>query len=262
VQVRVVQGKEPPHFRAIFKGPLIISNGGFSRSEKANVGLSETALYQVRATSQGGAKAIEVKASASSLNSNDAFVLKTPDACYIWSGKGASDDETSASKYVTGKITSLTPTDVKEGDEPEDFWSILGGKQPYASSPRLMEDLENTNPPRLFTISNAKGYVDIEEVPGEFCQSDLEPDDVMILDTFTEVFLWIGQGANDIEKKEAPKLVNDYISNDPRARDSSAPIITVKMNNEPITFTGYFPSWDENLFKNTQSIEERLKAIS
>ena len=32
VQVRVVQGKEPPHFLAIFQGKLVIYQGGLSSS--------------------------------------------------------------------------------------------------------------------------------------------------------------------------------------------------------------------------------------
>ncbi len=30
VQVRVVQGSEPPHFLALFKGKLVISDGGYA----------------------------------------------------------------------------------------------------------------------------------------------------------------------------------------------------------------------------------------
>jgi len=32
VQVRIVQGKEPPHFLAIFKGKFTIFNGGYASS--------------------------------------------------------------------------------------------------------------------------------------------------------------------------------------------------------------------------------------
>jgi hypothetical protein len=36
-------------------------------------------------------------------------------------------------------------------------------------------------------------------------------DDVMILDTFTSVFVWIGSHANDTEKAEAVNVAQQYI---------------------------------------------------
>ena len=45
----------------------------------------------------------------------------------------------------------------------------------------------------------------VEEIAGEFTQTDLEVDDVMMLDTWKEVYLWIGNGANQEERREAPK---------------------------------------------------------
>ena len=49
------------------------------------------------------------------------------------------------------------------------------------------------------------GRITVEEIPGEFAQSDLEPDDVMMLDAWDQVFIWIGEGANKEERTEAPK---------------------------------------------------------
>ena len=51
----------------------------------------------------------------------------------------------------------------------------------------------------------------------------------MILDTFSEVFVWIGRGANEIEKKEALKTAQDYIKTDPSSRDlDSTTLIQVR----------------------------------
>jgi Gelsolin repeat len=56
--------------------------------------------------------------------------------------------------------------------------------------------------PRLFQISNATGKLNVEEIEN-FDQSDLCADDVMLLDTHTTVYIWIGSGSNETERKEA-----------------------------------------------------------
>jgi hypothetical protein len=52
VQVRVVQGQEPPHFLAMFGGRMTIFNGGkasaFDGDTAVDVGIAETYLLQVR----------------------------------------------------------------------------------------------------------------------------------------------------------------------------------------------------------------------
>lgn len=45
----------------------------------------------------------------------------------------------------------------------------------------------------------------------DFSQQDLVPNDVMVLDIGTAIFIWQGQGANKTERVEAPKLVEEYL---------------------------------------------------
>lgn len=47
----------------------------------------DTRLFQVRGTNELNTKATEVAARASSLNSNDVFLLKTGTVVYLWYGK-------------------------------------------------------------------------------------------------------------------------------------------------------------------------------
>jgi len=47
----------------------------------------------------------------------------------------------------------------------------------------------------------------------------------MILDTFDQVFVWIGRGANEVEKKEALKTARDYIQSDPSGRDLDSTLL-------------------------------------
>ena len=61
-----------------------------------------------------------------------------------------------------------------------------------------------TYPARLFHCSNASGRFRVEEV-FDFAQEDLEEDDVMILDAWKELFVWVGESARTEEKREAVK---------------------------------------------------------
>uniref|UniRef100_A0A8B9QDK6 Villin like n=1 Tax=Apteryx owenii TaxID=8824 RepID=A0A8B9QDK6_APTOW len=250
VQVRVTMGKEPSHFLAIFKGKLIIYEGGTSRGQTST---PEPAirLFQVRGTDEMNTKATEVPARASSLNSNDVFLLTTSQVCYLWCGKGCSGDEREMAKMVADVVSKRDKLTVLEGQEPAEFWEALGGKAPYASEKRFQE--RNTHyQPRLFECSNQTGRFIMTEVVG-FCQEDLDEDDVMLLDTWEEIFLWIGKASNTYERNEAIASAKEYLKAHPAGRDLATPIILVKQGYEPLTFTGWFNAWDPYKWSVTSS---------
>ena len=81
------------------------------------------------------------------------------------------------------------------------------------------------------------GYFRVEEV-FDFDQEDLIEDDVMILDTYAEVYVWIGKGANAEEKKKSLETAIEYIKSDPSGRTvQNTVLITLKQGFEPPSFT-------------------------
>ena len=135
--------------------------------------------------------------------------------------------------------------------------------------------------PRLFECSNQTGVFISTEI-ANFTQEDLDENDVMLLDIWDQVrpqqvllnsvsgsfrsaivpmkrvcsaalvfqvFLWIGRGANETEKKEAFIKAQDYLRNHPAGRNVNTPIVLVKQEFEPPTFTGWFPAWDPYMFR-------------
>ncbi|PWA13977.1 hypothetical protein CCH79_00017028, partial [Gambusia affinis] len=245
VQVRVTQGQEPPHLMSIFQGKsMIIFSGGTSRKDGQSQAAA-TRLFHIRQSSSGSTRAVEVEASASNLNTNDVFVLKYPKGLFVWRGVGASEEEMNAAKHIVGFLGG-SPSNVSEGKEPADFWSALGGKKEYQTSKALQS---TDRPPRLFGCSNKTGRLIVEEVPGDFTQSDLATDDVMILDAWDQLFLWVGNEANAEERNGAPKIAKDYVDSDPSGR-KGLPITTIKQGAEPPTFTGWFQAWDAKMWDN------------
>uniref|UniRef100_A0A8D3BUG1 Scinderin like a n=1 Tax=Scophthalmus maximus TaxID=52904 RepID=A0A8D3BUG1_SCOMX len=259
VQVRVTQGQEPAHLVSLFKNkPLVIHLGGTSRASGESKPAS-TRLYHIRQSCTKATRAVEVSVpSASSLNTNDVFVLKTPKALMLWVGKGGTPEEKEAAKYVAGMLGG-TATEVQETKEPGEFgfWNALGGKKDYQTSKTLQESVKA---PRLFNCSNKTGRLIAEEVPGEFTQLDLATDDVMILDTYDQIFAWVGKDANETEKTGSLKIAQEYLDSDPSGR-SSIPVTKMKQGEELLSFTGWFHAWDPKMWDKDilQRINDRLK---
>lgn len=256
VQIRVPMGKEPPHLMSIFKGRMVVYQGGTSRTSSLEP-VPPTRLFQVRGTSTNNTKAFEVPAQTTSLNSNDVFILKTQSCCYLWYGKGCSGDERQMAKMVADTISRTEKQVVVEGQEPDQFWIALGGKAPYASTRRLQEE-NMVITPRLFECSNQTGRFLATEIT-DFNQDDLEEEDVFLLDVWDQVFFWIGKYANEDEKKAAAITVQEYLKTHPSGRDPETPIIVVKQGHEPPIFTGWFLAWDPFKWSNAKSYED-LKA--
>ncbi|KAJ4925357.1 hypothetical protein JOQ06_018089 [Pogonophryne albipinna] len=259
VQVRVVMGKEPRHFLAIFKGKLVIFEGGTGRPGVANPE-GGARLFQVRGTNEVNTKATEVPSRASSLNTNDVFLLKNDHICFLWYGKGCSGDERVMGRAISDVLSKQDKQVVMEGQEPAEFWVNLGGKAPYASDKRLQKE-EPPHSPRLFECSNQIGKFRMTEVE-DFAQSDLDEEDVMLLDTWEEIFLWIGNSANQYETKEAWNSAQDYLRTHPADRDPDTPVLFVKQGFEPPTFTGWFNAWDPHKWSGGNSYEEMKKKLS
>ncbi|XP_057680934.1 villin-1 isoform X2 [Corythoichthys intestinalis] len=259
VQVRVVMGKEPRHFLAIFKGKLIIFEGGTGRPGVVNP-VDGARLFQVRGTNELNTKATEVLARASSLNSNDVFLLDGEHSCYLWYGKGCNGDERLMGRAVSDVLSKREKQVVMEGQEPAEFWVALGGKAPYANDKSFQME-EPLHSPRLFECSNQTGQFRMTEM-ADFAQSDLDEEDVMLLDTWEEIFLWVGNSANEYETKEAWNCAREYLRTHPAGRDLDTPMISVKQGFEPPTFTGWFNAWDPHKWSGGKSYNQIRKELN
>lgn len=258
-QVRVVHGKEPNHFLAIFGGRLVIFAGGKAGwgSHQQDEGPGDTYLLHVRGTAAFNTKAEQVPCRAESLNSNDVFVLFSKKlGIFVWAGKGCTGDEREMAK----QIASVSPRGyhmMTEGQEKDEFWSVLGGKGEYSNSPRLQTECESRRA-RLFHCSNASGSFKVTEVV-DFVQQDLLSEDVFLLDAYDNVYVWLGHEARQDEKTMAMDAALDYIETDPTGRDKDTPVFLIKQGLEPPDFIGYFGIWDRDLWSRGKTYEE-LKA--
>ncbi|XP_071465448.1 villin-like protein [Marmota flaviventris] len=255
VQEHVTMGSEPPHFLAIFQGQLVIFQGSTGHHGKGQPA-SVPRLFHVQGTDGYDTRTMEVPARASSLNSSEVFLLVTAGVCYLWFGKGCNGDQREMARTVVTVISGNDKETVLEGQEPPHFWEALGGRAPYPGSKRLQEEAASFQP-RLFECSSQKGCLVLSEVVF-FRQGDLDKYDIMLLDTWQEIFLWLGAAAS--ERKDAVAWGQEYLRTHPAGRSLATPIVLVKQGHEPPTFTGWFSTWDPYMWSNNQSYEEVVKS--
>ncbi|XP_014672320.1 PREDICTED: advillin-like [Priapulus caudatus] len=102
----------------------------------------------------------------------------------------------------------------------------------------------------------ATGNFQVEEIMN-FTQEDLNTSDVMMLDTYYEIGLWMGDEASEDEKKQSLELVGRYVDTDPSSRKADdTVIVTVKQGFEPPSFTGHFHPWNSDLWSEGKSFLE------
>jgi len=169
---------------------------------------------------------------------------------YIWCGHNGSLGEQEAAR----RIAEILANDynlkggrnviiVTEGSEPEEFWVALGGKAEY---PSQAPGEAAPKAPRLFQILGYNGK--LEEIC-DFVQSDLDDNDVFILDSYTEVYVWIGSGSTEEEKRKGLDIAQKFVTGHPDGR-GEVPIVRVVSGCEPSLFTSFFVDWDTNYFKS------------
>lgn len=245
-QIRIDQGREPETFLRIFKGRIIIKMNDDHLTYRDNI------MYHIRGTNTDNTKAVEVEFSSKSLNSFDVFLIKTKDHVYIWVGKISIEAEFHATIDLASYVSPNSPVKiVPEGEESLEFWQVLGGKESYAKSTiKQSAELNNQTPVRLFVCSNTTGMFKVTEI-FPFTQQDLLEDDVMLLDTFDEIYVWVGKGANRLERQKALETAINYLKSDPTGRtEDDTRLIQIKQGYEPSTFTSHFHGWDHSRWRS------------
>merc|ERR1712113_734158 len=195
----------------------VIKKGSRRASKLEPNWTSSPEFYQIR--SNGSAlcrRCIQVKCDSILLNSCFCYILKVP------------FDPQGFSVQI-----------LNEGEEPNNFfWVGLGGRKSYDSEADFMDHA------RLFRCSNEKGYFTVSEKCSDFCQDDLAHDDIMILDTGDQVFLWMGPRCSEVEVKLSYKSAQVYIQN-LRAKQPERPrkLFLTIMGKESKRFTRCFHGW-------------------
>ena len=166
-------------------------------------------MYRISGTFGAYPSAVQQEAVAcTTLNSNEAFVVVEAGGAnaWYWLGAGANEDEKNYAMTVGAVVApGAAQSGFAEGEETDEFWAALGGKGEYASLKEM--GVSPGFDPRLFHCSNSQGYFHMKEIY-DFGQEDLNNNDVMVLDAFSTVYIWVGTNSNKHERKNVDAKVD------------------------------------------------------
>ncbi len=100
-------------------------------------------------------------------------MLKARNKVFVWYGQLSNNVEKTFAKNILAKevinnlfvhavywsLKGFPVTEISEGSEPADWWTLLGGKETYPSYSQSIR-----TEPRLFTGSSASGVFVVEEI--------------------------------------------------------------------------------------------------
>jgi gelsolin len=245
VQYREVQGNETKKFLDLFPKISILEGGVESGFRNVKPEDYKPRLLHVTGY-QKHVQVYQVPLAPESLNNHDAFVLDAGAKVYQFNGKKASAwekrkanailDELQASRHGKVKQTYIIDGLQDKGNPLiEEFWQYFGGRPA-----KIEEEEKMKEPPKVILtlqhVSDASGVMECKEVcRGKLDKSKLDTNDCFILDAGAGLFVWLGNGSNKTEKREAMKYATDYLSN--QGRDpNSVPIARVTEGKEPAEF--------------------------
>ncbi|KAK7901936.1 hypothetical protein WMY93_018705 [Mugilogobius chulae] len=164
-----------------------------------------------------------VEPSVRSLNSGDCYLLVTPEHCIVWTGEFASEQEKAKANELAFLVQSQRDLGcgasqiehLEEGLNCDsvlgaDFWSLLGGRTQYKGAGALEEDeqfergvIESNCVYRLVEdrlVPHEEAWACVPTV------SLLDPNEALVFDFGSEVYLWQGQGVSHSRRAVALQL--------------------------------------------------------
>uniref|UniRef100_A0A1B6HJL8 HP domain-containing protein n=1 Tax=Homalodisca liturata TaxID=320908 RepID=A0A1B6HJL8_9HEMI len=234
-QLRLAQGQEPPAFRQLFHGGLIVHRG---RRSDSNARPGRWRLYMALGEEAGEAMLIEVTCSMRQLRSRACLVLlDTEDGqAYLWRGAQALPHTHAVALSAVEKLKERLPAEagledfeeidieeISEGEEPKVFFEALGGhnRQLYVSLSK--SEVPATHTPRLFRLTSVSGVFQATPVtpvchhfpslvsPFPYTQQDLysaRQPALFLLDAGDTLWLWQGWWADERERSEDEEVVS------------------------------------------------------
>lgn len=203
----------------------------------------------------------------SSLDPNQVLILDNGMMIYVWVGATARGVMRSKARLIAEKINKDERKNQAEiimsyqGYEENDFWELFGG-MPDEITPSDLTIYKGGRP-ALYRVNLGMGYLelpqikyqlltehekkpDLELVPNKrLVPSILNTKSVYVLDTHTDVFVWMGRRSPRLLRNAALKLANEIMN---MIHRPSFTIVSRQLENtESVIFKSYFHGWTDVL---------------
>ena len=257
MDVRMVyaeEGREPPELIGAWDWWVTANGPPMAAVGEGNMMENLSRLFHIQWTRSGALKVVETEPKSQFLVSRDIFVLQSMGKSFTWIGKGVSrserqkfDEFLPSFLSVLGMKTEFTC--VEEKREPEEFWTMLGGKVEYGKG----TEFHFMKTPRVFRMHCLMGYFLVEEVFG-LTQMDLLAEGCVMIDPGapTPVFLWIGGRCTNTVLEFSRKSVESFFQywkdgrsmfGGRRRKGREGDVIMVEQGMEDPSFHSYFHGW-------------------
>jgi gelsolin len=251
VQHRQVQDHESDKFKSYFEVLEYLDGGietGFKHVEPTP---ENPFLFRVKGTRKK-MTLTQIPVSKNSLNEGDSFILIADKSnVWCWHGHRAKPLEKCNSKSWADRMCtsgSVVVLDQGDGDEEHlEFWDYLGDG---TIGPDLDDDEEVQDfTPLLFRVdgdptkelelvATGTSVQKTSKVMSCLPKEGLDPDDVFLLDSGWEIFVWVGKGADSMERLASMGGADRYAKMEPRALN--VPVVILKEGQETEQFKSYF----------------------
>lgn len=246
VQHRETMGTESPLFQSYFKKGIQYLSGGIeSGFRKVKPEEYKPRLLKVRKTKKT-VKATQVDCKISAMNKGDVFILDLGPQVMVYTGPEASPFEKSSAANLSSSIVGGRSGKSKRVDINDDFWKTVGGSPDAVPSAdegdREPDPVMNVEEVSVWRISDASGSIEFTKIePGDkkgYTKSQLDTNDVFVVDSGLEIFIWRGNGATKQEKSKAWTLVDKYIADNDRP--TTLPVTVIDEGKRNIAFQSAF----------------------
>lgn len=235
VQHREVQYHESSLFKSYFKTITYLRGGAATGFRHVKPEEYKPRLFKISSDVKPLC-AREVKVKRSQITSDDVYILDDGSCLYQFNGRSCNQQEKYKAAQVLSSLKSARPksevetVDENEGGEPLDaFYSALERADAADDDDDDDDDEQsqqtvnnNRVPQELVRLSDASGSLNFKVVKkGDITRKDFMSNDVFLLDTQHELFVWVGKKASDREKANGLTYAHKYL------QTTSHPFISV-----------------------------------